>query len=73
MNSSNPKSMDTTKTVEEAVEMPQFIPYYSKIENERREDSIHYGLFDWRDEEMQLSHGKAAWDKVGWSRDGWVI
>ena len=53
--------------------MPQFIPYYSRTEDEIREDSIHYGLFDWRDEEIQLSHGTAAWDKVGWSRDGWVI
>ena len=46
---------------------------YEEMENEPREDSIHYGLFDWRDEILQLSHGTAAWDAFGWSRDGWVI
>lgn len=64
---------DTNKVNKEMGDFLEFQAYYSRDEETLREDSIHYGLFDWRDEEIQLSHGTAAWDKVGWSRDGWVI
>ena len=47
-----------------------FVPYFSNDALDIVEKRTSR-LFD--DTSEQISHGKASWDDLGWSRDGWVV